>query len=429
MLPWVHIAVNPNGDVKPCCISSATVNKQDGTPYNLGTDKLIQIINSDGYKKIRSDMLAGTLVDGCNACYKQEQHGISYRMDYNNHWIKNPSANKKVIAGTHIPETVEYFDLRFGNLCNLKCKSCTTTNSSQFQKEVFEIQETNPTIYNYIRMKRHDDINDWYNTDIFMENIKSQLDNILEIYITGGEPTIIDKNYEMLNYFIEQGKSKNISLKLNTNMTNMQDTFLNMISQFKQVMFFASIDGFGLMQEYIRYPSKWEQIDKNLSKLVEKTKDNIIIKIAPVIQSTNLGLITELFEYLENFNRVHNKTVVAIYPIILYEPPQLNLLYLPINYKKICWDRIEQWLEKSCKFQPSEFYTKMDAIKNKCLIDIDGEEQMNRFMEFNNIFDIHRGVSLRDVNPELYKIVNKFLLRMERIRGLALNRIIVVIKR
>ena len=111
-------------------------------------------------------------------------------------------------------------------------------------------------------MTRYDDINDWYNTDMFMENIKSQTDNILEMYITGGEPTIIDKNYEMLEYFIEQGKSKNIFLKLNTNMTHMQDTFLNMISQFKQVMFFASIDGFGTMQEYIRYPSKWEQIDK-----------------------------------------------------------------------------------------------------------------------------------------------------------------------
>ena len=407
MLPWVHIAVDPNGDIKPCCISSATVNKLDGTPYNLGNDKLNEIINSDGYKSIRSDMLTGKLVNGCEQCYKQEQHGISHRNTYNRHWLNKNIGRKKLASGVHIPETVEYFDLRFGNLCNLKCKSCNTLNSSQFQKEVYEIQETNTTINNYINMKRHDDINDWYNTDMFMENVKSQIDNILEIYITGGEPTIIDKNYEMLEYLIEQGKSKNISLKLNTNMTNMQDTFLNMISQFKQVTFFASIDGFGTMQEYIRYPSDWKQIDKNLSKLVEKTKDNIVIKVAPVIQSTNLGLITDLFEYLEQFNRVHNKTVVAIHPINLYGPPQLDLLYLPVTYKKTCWDRIEQWLEKSCTFQPLEFYTKMDAIKNKCLLEVDGEEQMSRFIDFNNMFDTHRGVSLQYVNPELYNIVNK----------------------
>ena len=211
----------------------------------------------------------------------------------------------------------------------------------------------------------------------------------------------------MLEYLIEQGKSKNISLKLNTNMTNMQDTFLNMISQFKQVTFFASIDGFGTVQEYIRYPSKWEQIDKNLSKLVEKTKDNIVIKVAPVIQSTNLGLITDLFEYLEQFNRVHNKTVVAIHPINLYGPPQLDLLYLPVNYKKTCWDRIVQWLEKSCNFQPLEFHTRMNTIKNKCLLEIEGKEQLDKFMEFNTIFDSHRSVSLQDINPELYNIVNK----------------------
>jgi len=407
MLPWVHVAVNPNGDVIPCCVSTATVNKIDGTPYNLGKDNLNQIINSDGYKSIRSDMLKGKLVNGCEQCYKQEQYGISHRNNYNNYWLKKESGRKKLASGTHIPETIEYIDLRFGNLCNLKCKSCSTINSSQFEKELFDIQESNPKIGNYISMTRYDDINDWYNTDMFMENIKSQTDNILEMYITGGEPTIIDKNYEMLEYFIEQGKSKNIFLKLNTNMTNMQDTFLNMISQFKQVMFFASIDGFGTMQEYIRYPSKWEQIDKNLNKLVEKTKDNIIIKVSPVIQSTNLGLITELFEYLENFNRIHDKTVVAIYPIILHGPIQLDLLYLPINYKKTCWDRIEQWLEKSCKFQPADFHTTMTALKNKCLMEVDGEEQLNRFMEFNSMFDAHRGVSLQDVNPELYTILNK----------------------
>jgi glutamate-1-semialdehyde 2,1-aminomutase len=89
-------------------------------------------------------------------------------------------------------------------------------------------------------------------------------------------------------------------------MTNMQDTFLNIISQFNRVVLFASIDGFGPMQEYIRYPSKWQQIDKNLNKLVEKTKDNITINVSPVIQSTNLGLITELFEYLESCNTPYN---------------------------------------------------------------------------------------------------------------------------
>ena len=407
MLPWIHIAVNPNGDVIPCCVSTATVNKTDGTPYNLGKDNLNQIINSDGYKSIRSDMLKGKLVNGCEQCYKQEQYGISHRNNYNKYWLGKELGRKKLASGTHIPETVEYIDLRFGNLCNLKCKSCSSINSSQFEKEIFEIQESTPAIGNYISMTRYDDINDWYNTDMFMENIKSQIDNILEIYITGGEPTIIDKNYEMLEYFIEQGKSKNIFLKLSTNMTNMQDTFLNMIGQFNRVVLFASIDGFGSMQEYIRYPSKWQQIDKNLNKLVEKTKNNITINVSPVIQSTNLGLITELFEYLENFNRIHDKTIVTIHPIILHSPTQLDLLYLPINYKKTCWDRIEQWLEKSCKFQPAMFHTTMIALKNKCLIEVDGKEQLNRFMEFNNMFDIHRTVTLQDVNPELYKIVNK----------------------
>jgi MoaA/NifB/PqqE/SkfB family radical SAM enzyme len=407
ILPWVHIAVDPNGEIKPCCISSTTIKKADGTPYNLGNDKLNQIINSEGYKSIRSDMLAGKSIKGCEQCYKQEQHGISHRNIYNEYWSKNEYATSKLLAGTHIPETVEYFDLRLGNLCNLKCKSCYPGNSNQLEKEVIDIRESNPAINDYFSMKQYTDMNDWYNTDVFMENISSQKDNVLDLYITGGEPTIIDKNYEILNYFIEQDKSKNIRLKLNSNMTNMQDSFLNIISQYKQVLFFASIDGYGSMQEYLRYPSNWKQVNKNLCKLVENTKNNIFIKITPVIQTTNLGRITELFEYVEEFNRAHNKTTIEIHPIILYNPLMLDFSYLPMDYKKTCWDRIEQWLEKSCNFQPISFYNKMDTIKNKCLLEVDGKEQMHRFIEFNNMFDSRRGVSLKDVNPELYEIVYK----------------------
>jgi MoaA/NifB/PqqE/SkfB family radical SAM enzyme len=399
----MHIATAPNGDIKPCCISTATVNKQDGTPFNLGYDRLSDIINSDSLKNIRKNMLEGNPISGCESCYNAEKNSpVSYRTQYNNRW-KDLIETKN---GIEIPETVEYFDLRFGNLCNLKCKSCSPENSSQYEKELFELKEVT-NIESFLKIESMDGINDWYNTELFFKNISSQFDNIKELYITGGEPSIIEKNYEVLEYIISQDKAKNIILKLNTNMTNMQDRFLNMISKFKQISFFASIDGVGLIQEYIRYPSKWEQIDKNFKRLIADKTPNIIVSVTPVIQNVNLGYITELFDYLENFNKEQNKRVVNIGPIILYGPNQLDLSNLPLDYKKQCWEKIERWINTECKFQDKWFFDKMTELKNKCLTDVPYEHDLARFKNFTEIFDNHRNFYLKDVNPELHDILHK----------------------
>jgi organic radical activating enzyme len=403
-LPWMHIATAPNGDIKPCCISLDTINKSDGTPFNLGHDNLNQILNSDSYKELRKNMIEGNHIQGCTRCYQSEQKSnTSYRKQYNIKWL--PVLRKKIKNTFEIPESVEYFDLRFGNLCNLKCKSCSADNSTQYEKELSELKDKG--IESFIQINPTLDINSWYNTELFFKNVSGQLDNVRELYITGGEPSIIDKNYEVLEYIIEQGKAKNIILKLNSNMTNVQDRFLNIISQFKQVQFNASIDGVGSIQEYIRYPSSWEQIDKNFKKLVLDKKSNVIVNVTPVIQNVNLGYITDLFEYLEEFNRKQNRVVVHISPIILYGPEQLDLSYLPLDYKKHCWDKIDSWINNNRRFQNSWFFSKMTELKNKCLSDVEYEHILGRFTKFTEIFDNHRNVSLQDVNPELYRILHK----------------------
>lgn len=398
VLPWMHIAVDPNGDVKPCCISSTNVNKQDTKPYNLGYDTVSEIFSSPAYDKIRTDMLRGNPVAGCERCYEVEKTSTSYRNQYNAKWLE---LVKKKIEQNKV-DTVEYFDLRFGNLCNLKCKSCSAENSSQYEKELHQLKG----IEKFIPIKPVLNMNDWYNTEIFLQNILSQKDNIQEIYITGGEPTIIEKNYQMLEDLIKSGDANNILIKLNTNMTNIQDRFLDIISQFKQVIFFASIDGVGRIQEYIRYPSNWNQIDSNFRKLINRKPNNVILSVTPVIQNINLGYCVELFEYLEQFNRDSDKTVVNIAPIILYSPDQLSIDYLPLDYKIRCWDNIEDWI-KTCKYQSSWFYNKMAELKNRCQTEVEYDHNMSRFREFTDIFDTHRNFYLRDVNPELYKIVYK----------------------
>jgi hypothetical protein len=397
VLPWNNISVDPDGSIKPCCIYKGFIKKPDGTNYNLGYDKIEDFYNSPDYIDIREKMIKGEEVSGCVQCSNYESYGkesrrLNSNLKYSEHLNKTSS-----IADTNI----EYFDLRFGNLCNLRCRSCRPVNSSQLDKQIVQ----NPELQKYY-LKFDYDINQWYETEIFENNVYSNMANINTLYITGGEPTLIKKNFELLKKLIDEGYSKNILLITNSNMTNTNNEFFDLISQFKKVVFLASIDGYKNVQEYLRYPSDWNQVDNNLQNLISREYANVDIKVSPVIQIANIGNITELFEYCEEFNRKAKKRVVEIDLNSLEFPVYLNFVNLPIDYRIKCWEKIYNWVRTHNNYQTGFFYVQLMALKTKCLTE-DIESNLNTFNDFTNLMDKHQKITLADVNPELVDILHK----------------------
>lgn len=396
VLPWLGISVDPDGSIKPCCESLYHFTKDDGSKFNLGADKIEDIYNSTDFLNMRTSMLKGNPVLGCESCYKNEAvTGRSSRTKNNAHWkikFTEPTADINI----------KYFDLRFGNLCNLMCRSCNPRNSSQLEKELKSLSHTN--ISNYIAPGYDYDINQWYLTDTFDKNMESQINNISWLYITGGEPTIVEKNIEFLEKLITSGRSKSITLSFNTNMTNTKPKFYELIKEFKKVICIASIDGYDDMQEYLRYPSDWNQIDNNFKKLIDMG-DPIQMLPTVVIQATNLGKIVDLFEYFENFNRIANKTVAEIAIIILQYPSYSSLIHLPVDYKIKCWERIQEWMQTKCKYQSMQFYISMAGLKKMCYTNELSKHNIKKYKDFNSLLDSTRGHQLKNVNLELYNLI------------------------
>jgi organic radical activating enzyme len=400
-MPWINISVDPDGSIKPCCISQQHITKENKQNYNLGYDKLDDIINSPDYVAIRKKMLRGEEVAGCKQCYAIEQYGKteSKRIMFNKTWFPKQEIRKKVVQGAVIDNTVYDFDLRFGNMCNLSCKSCSSVNSSQLEKELNELN-SKTNISKFFSITSYTNINEWYETDTFESNIKSNLDTIRQLYITGGEPTIIKKNQELLKFLVDNGKSKNIKLILNSNMTNINPAFYELLPEFESVLFFASVDGYGEIQEYLRYPSKWTQVDKHVKKLVS-LGGNITVRLSPTVQIGNLNKLVDLFEYAEDLNRTAGKAVCYIWINLLEFPTHLNIVHLPIDYKNNCWERIESWIRDSCQYQDTIFHDRIAALRNKCMTETHDPEKISNFFEMNDIFDTHRGHFLDEINPEL----------------------------
>ena len=389
---WNNVSVDPDGSIKPCCISRDSIKKSDGTKYNLGYDKIEDFYNSPDYINIREKMLKGEEVPGCIQCMQTEGYEKESKRMASNRRFSNQLNKTTSIADTNI----EYFDLRFGNLCNLKCKSCIPINSSQLDKQVLEHPELQKYYHNF-----DFNVNEWYETPIYEENVYSNLKNIRLLYITGGEPTLIKKNFELLEKLIHDGYSKNVKLIVNSNMTNDKTNFFELISHFEEVTFYASIDGYGPIQEYIRYPSDWNQVSKNLTKLVHRQLDNVNIRVSPVLQITNLNNIVDLFEFCEEFNRKAGKQVVDIFINILEYPKYLKIIHLPKEYKLKCWERIDNWIKTKCFYQKSLFYEQLAAVKNLCFVNTQNPETMDEFFEFNEAVDMHQKLTINEVNPEL----------------------------
>ena len=395
-MPWLSISADPDGTIKPCCESTYHLKKENGSKFNLGSDSIEDIYNSADFVNMRTSMLEGNNVPGCESCYKNEAvNGESSRTRHNFHW--------KVKFTEPIADVnIKHFDLRFGNLCNLMCRSCNPRNSSQLEKELKSLSHT--TIPSYFPVGYDYDINQWYTTDTFDKNMESQIDNISWLYITGGEPTLVEKNIEFLEKLVTSGRSKSITLAFNTNMTNTKPKFYELIKEFKNVICIASIDGYNDMQEYLRYPSNWNQIDNNLKKLID-IGDTIKLIPTAVIQATNLGKIVDLFEYFENFNRIANKNVAEISVIILQYPDYLSLVHLPVAYKIKCWKRIEEWIQTKAKYQSRRFYTNMLGLRKLCYTDALSEHNIKKYKDFNSLLDATKGHQLKDVNLELYNLI------------------------
>lgn len=140
-LPWVHLAVFPEGSVKLCCVARSSVH-DGGDPLSLNEHPLEEIWNSAYMRGVRRDMLAGKHVADCSACYVAEKTGhTSRRVESNVRWAAElgPLFDELIAQSQQQDHGVAaapvYYQLMPGNLCNLKCRMCFPVFSSQIEKD------------------------------------------------------------------------------------------------------------------------------------------------------------------------------------------------------------------------------------------------------------------------------------------------------
>lgn len=437
-LPWIFQSVRNNGDVRVCCQANSSKSKgiyrkKDGTPYNAKFDSLESSRNSDLAKEIRKSMLENKEHEACIRCDREDRSGVVSRRNYENKAWKdtfNFEDAKKLtksdgsINSDEIP--IKYYDLRFGNLCNLKCRMCGPADSSQWFSDW--VETWNKTHFNdshgkveLIKKKnrwvaKHDDYN-WFRTDYFWNQIDSNIQNIEHIYVAGGEPLLISEHYQLLQHCIDLGYAKNITVEYNTNLTNVPNKAYGIWANFKNIRIGASIDCIGKVNDYIRNPSKFDFISANLHKL-DKSSGNYSVWIACTVQIYNIAYLTDFMKWVlqQNFNNVQkNKSKPFLTTHPLHKPPFLNIKALPLHTKKWIrskFDEFYPWLENyidenNVSSEWADAYRTGSKRLLESYYDLmmkeDWSNQLDDFWKYTDRLDEVRNESFKDVMPDLYE--------------------------
>jgi organic radical activating enzyme len=346
VLPWIHQAVRNNGTVRVCCQTNQGSNKgllkkDDNTFFNAGSDSLPTARNAELLKKIRLNMLNNEWSQECTRCQTEESTGIRSRRIYEQQrWTdfkfedaKKLTALDGTIQTNEIP--VQYFDLRFGNKCNLKCRSCSPTDSNSWYEDYYNLwgSKYQDGQFSVILEKDEDgivlpdkNIYDWYQADHFWNNLKKNASSIRQIYMVGGEPLLITEHYNFLEKCIDLDYAKNIEIEYNSNGTVLPEKALDLWKHFKKVRLGISIDGVAEINDYIRFPSKWALIEKNLDRL-DTTDENIDVWIAHTVMALNISQLPEFIIWriqkkFKKINLTDLRPVMSAHP--LHSPTYLN---------------------------------------------------------------------------------------------------------
>ncbi len=397
--PWVHQMVETNGDVKLCCIAESPTLKESGQHMNINKHKLSELWNDPYMQSVRQRMLDGKQVKDCGQCMRKEREGEkSMRQIINPGWqVDNADLFVKTLP--------KYLDLRFGNLCNLRCRMCTGMYSSELGQELESIRQTNKDFQKMYPDSLEYPVYDWSNDQTFWSDLEKYIPYIEIIYLTGGEPTLVQGNYDFLQKLIDVGVSKNIVITFNTNVTNFQQRFLDIIGHFAKVRLALSIDGTGGVQEYIRFPSKWKAIQNNIQKLLEHVKDannKFELSFAPAISILNVANFNDYINWSYNIADQHqyDNLVWDMDPSRVHGPEFQDIWHATKEYRQISLTKLKSVQTKSIEFFPSlqNFYNETITCLESNYHD-HAEANRKSLKIWNDSIDKKRRINIKDYIP------------------------------
>lgn len=381
--PWTHLHAYPTGETYPCChaeMAHPVGNSRKNTLAEIWQDQPLQ--------NLRQDMLSETPNAACTRCYEQEKSGF---------FSGRRSANKH--HGHHVkklqdnPFEMTYWDIRFSNLCNLRCRSCGHIFSSSWYQDQATLagpqwQDSN-TVLNYAGRSEMD----------MWEQLEPHLDYVEQIYFAGGEPLLMQEHYRILDELVKR-KLFHVRLIYNTNFTHTDlkgRSVFEYWKQFDSVAVGASLDAMGPRAEHIRKGTDWAVVEQNRTHMLAVCPE-VDFYISPTLSIMNAWHLPDFHRDWVQRGLIRPQDLNVN---ILQDPAHYRIDIAPMKYKQRLRIKFEEhlaWLHDQDALQRATVgfrsaITFMMATDNSHLVEV--------FWRKSQQLDLMRKENTLAVIPEL----------------------------
>lgn len=361
---WNSLALNATGAIKPCC----RFMEDPPAPQSLKPRDLEMALHSTTFTRARQTISDGGQVSACKRCHNEENSGLrSLRQTRLN-------AKAKQFQGTSTTlQQIEFVEIFLGRECNLACHSCkpslSTKWGAEFKKMGLPLQTYKSFDYQQLEL--------------------SSFSSLKEVKFVGGETFLSDQHLKILATVpVEQRQNVNIEYYTNTTRPIPQAWF-DFWSDFKRVTIRFSIDGYGVLNEYIRYPSKWSVIEENIENALSKKREKIEFRVQTTVSVYNIFKYREIVSWWEG---VVSGTANRMQPVklnLLDEPSFMSLPILKLAPKLL--SSLEMPAEWLCFIKNAETsYAQLEKLKN-----------------YTEALDRHRQLEVSRVVPELLDLFSE----------------------
>jgi radical SAM protein with 4Fe4S-binding SPASM domain len=389
--PWIHLHTWPNEKVYPCCL----------TPYkfpigDLKEESLKEVWNGEFMRTLRLNMINGIKSESCRRCYAFEEAGQTSMRNTLNERYKHHinEVNKTKDDGSYENLNLVYWDFRFSNICNFKCRMCGPQLSTGWYEDTKKIYNALPV-----------DIPGETNPDKLWKQIEPFFETVEEIYFAGGEPLIMEEHYRILKK-LDEMKRYDVRIRYNSNFSQLKYKSLNVLDiwpKFKSVEMYASIDGSHERGEFIRKGLDWNKFLKN-RQLLKDNAPNVRFSINYTLTVLNAFHSTDFHHEMVKNNIIDNANNFRIN--LAVDPQHLSVQILPNSYKKQLelkiTNYINEFLDKDDGFARSNFESLISFLF--------ADDKTNLLTEFDkhmSKIDIIRNENWKTTFPEIAGIINE----------------------
>jgi sulfatase maturation enzyme AslB (radical SAM superfamily) len=229
----------------------------------------------------------------------------------------------------------------------------------------------------------------------------NQIANCKVWYQAGGEPFLNQPFFNIVEKFTQI--NPDVEMTINSNMSNVSDKWLKLLSKLQNLHIISSIDATGDLLTYLRYPVTEEKITNSIKKLYDQTDATIMA--GPVLSNLGIGHLLKTMKYL--IEQLKDASMIDIG--LVNSPDEFSIKAIPYNIRKDYLDivyKTKQLCKQSIKsIRVVKILDGLDKIVQN-LESLDYDKTLHlKLQNTCTLQDNRRSLKLADVDPYLHSWV------------------------